>query len=121
MKQGRHGNWIQDGDPYMYGIYSPKDIPEERREEIIGRIAQEIVDRGMVAPAIFFLELIKPLSFIGSQVMVMANPIVQLIFTSKLYWEFTVLMEDRENVEFLIREIERRNDEKRRNKKDTRN
>jgi len=121
MRQGQHGNWIQGGDPYTYGIHSAGDIPEERRQEIIGKIAQEIVDRGMVVPAIFFLELAKPLSFIGSQLMVMANPMVQLIFGSKAYWEITVLMEKRENVELLIQEIERRNDEKRRNKKDTRN
>jgi hypothetical protein len=93
---------------FIRDITSPEDISKERREEIIGNLAQEIVERNLVAPAIMFLETMKPLSFIGSQLMVMANPFVQVIFNSKLYWEITVLLEDRENVDYLIQEIERR-------------
>lgn len=110
------------GNQDFYNIYGPEDIPQEEAEKIIGDIAQEIVERGLVAPAIFFLEIAKPISFIGSQLMVMANPLIQMLFASKRYWEFTVLMEKRENVELLIREIERRNDEyKERLKKNTSN
>ena len=92
----------------MGNIVSPEDISEERRDEILGKFAQEVVDRRLTAPAILFLESMKPLSFIGSQIMVMANPFVQLLFNSKVYWEITVLLENRDNVEYLIREIERR-------------
>jgi len=110
------------GNHDFYNIYGPEDIPQEEAEKLLGDIAQEIVERGLVAPAIFYLEIAKPLSFIGSQLMVMANPLVQMLFSSKNYWKFTVLMEKRENVELLIREIERRNNEyKERLKKDTGN
>lgn len=92
----------------LYNIAGAEDIPEERRDEILGKIAGEIVDRRLSAPAIMFLESMKPLSFIGSQLMVMANPFVQVLFNSRTYWEVTVLLEDRKNVEYLIQEIERR-------------
>lgn len=97
---------------YMNRIVGPDDIPRERRDEVIGKIAQEIVDREMIAPAIMFLESVKPLSFIGSQIMVMGNPFIQALFNSKTYWEVTVLLEDRKNVEYLIQEIERRSNAK---------
>jgi len=95
-------------EDFINKITAPEDIPKERRDEILAKFAQEVVDRGLAVPAIMFLETMKPLSFIGSQFMVMANPIVQVIFNSKLYWEITVLLEDRANVENLIQEIERR-------------
>ncbi len=98
---GGNGNFINK-------ITAPDDIPEERRDEIFGKLAQEVVDRGLVVPAIMFLETMKPLSFLGSQLMVMANPFVQALFGSKEYWEVTVLLENRENVEYLIQELERR-------------
>jgi len=96
---------------FLNNITAPDDIPKERRNELLGKIAEEVVNRGLITPAIMFLETMKPLSFIGSQIMVMANPFVQALFNSKVYWEFTVLLEDRENVEYLIQEIERRSHE----------
>lgn len=98
-----------DGRPHFTDeIVNPDDIPEERKKEILGKLAHEVVERELIAPAIMFLESVKPLSFIGSQIMVMANPFVQILFNSKVYWEVTVLLEDRDNVEYLIQEIERR-------------
>ncbi|MCK4225907.1 hypothetical protein KAX29_03345 [candidate division WOR-3 bacterium] len=96
-----------NGDIF-HEIVGPEDISEERRNDMLGKLAQEIVDRGLTTPAIMFIETMKPLSFIGSQLMVMANPFVQVLFNSKSYWEITVLLEDRKNVEYLIQEIERR-------------
>ncbi|MEA1912796.1 MAG: hypothetical protein U9N06_03045 [candidate division WOR-3 bacterium] len=98
-------------EDYLNKILSPEDIPEEKRNEILGELAQKVVDRKLVVPAIMFLESLKPLSFIGSQMMVMANPFVQLLFNSKAYWQVTVLLEDRKNVEYLIQELERRSNE----------
>ncbi len=103
-------------------FYSSEDIPEEEKSKVLGDVAQDIVERGLTAPAIFFLEVTKPLSFIGSQVLIMANPVVQAIFHSKKYWEISLLLEKRENVEYLIQEIERRNNEsKKRPKKNNSN
>jgi hypothetical protein len=86
---------------------SPEEIPLERREEIIRILAKEIVERRLAAPAIFFLETVKPLSFIGSQAMIFLQPIIQAVFPFRSYNEFSVMMEDRSNVEALLREMER--------------
>lgn len=101
--------WLKNafgpGEDYKY--VSPEEIPEERREEIVRVLAKEIVERRMTAPAIFFLETVKPLSFIGSQAMIFLQPIIQAVFPFRSYNEFSVMMEDKSNVEALLCEMER--------------
>jgi hypothetical protein len=88
------------GEP-DYGELSP-----ERRDELIGKIARAIVERSLTAPAIFFLESTKPLSFIGSQVMVFFDPLVRSIFNLRAYNDVRLALEERENVELLLAAIE---------------
>ncbi len=77
-----------------------------KQEELLDKLAKKIAKWQMGVPAIMFLESIKPLSFIGSQVLVFLDPLVKSVFTSSDYDEYTKLMEDRGNVELLIRKIE---------------
>ena len=42
-------------------------LTPERKKELIDKIANEIVKRGLETPAIMFLETIKPLSWIGAE------------------------------------------------------
>lgn len=101
--------WLRNafgtGDEFQY--VAPDEIPEERRREIIRVLAKGLVERRLTAPAIFFLETVKPLSFVGSQAMIFLQPVIQAIFPFRSYNEFSVMMEDRKNVEELICEMER--------------
>lgn len=98
-------NTFGTGDDFEY--VAPEEVPEERRQEIIRVLAKALVERRLTAPAIFFLETVKPLSFVGSQAMIFLQPIIQAIFPFRSYNEFSVMMEDRKNVEELICEMER--------------
>ncbi|MEN8209901.1 MAG: hypothetical protein ABFR50_11695 [Candidatus Fermentibacteria bacterium] len=77
--------------------------------EFMDKIAKEIVQRQLTVPAIIFLETIKPLSFLGNQVLIFANPIVSLVVQSGNYYKFVRMLEDRENVEKLTIAIEEEN------------
>ena len=92
------------------------DISVERREEILNKIAQKVVDMRLTPVAIVMLESSKPLSFVGSQLMVFFQPIVTSLFPFRQYDEAAALLEERSNVEALIQTIERLEDEPR-NKK----
>jgi hypothetical protein len=94
--------------PPEYGALAP-----ERRDELIRKIARAVVDRNLTAPAIFFLESTKPLSFLGSQVMVFFEPLVRSIFNVRGYDDVRLALEDRGNVELLLAEIERYDAERR--------
>ncbi|MEO0070870.1 MAG: hypothetical protein ABIK39_02125 [candidate division WOR-3 bacterium] len=96
------------------------DISPQRRTEIISKIAQKTVDLRLTPIAIVLLESTKPLSFVGSQLMVFFQPIVTALFPFHQYEEIAALFEDRNNVELLIQTIERLEEEQKtesRNKK----
>jgi hypothetical protein len=99
-------------------------LSEERRNELIDKIARGTVERNLTAPAIFLLESVKPLTFIGSQVMVFFDPVVRALFTFKEYNEIRIALEDRRNLERLLIKIEEYDaefqKELRRKKKETR-
>lgn len=90
----------------------PSDIPPQRRAEIITKIAQKTVDLRLTPIAIVLLESTKPLSFVGSQLMVFFQPIVTAVFPFHQYEEIAALFEDRNNVELLIQTIERLEEER---------
>ena len=77
--------------------------------KIISNLAQEIVNRGMSVPAIFFLESTKYISFIGSQFLVFLGPIATCFVNNQKYYDFTKILEKKSNIEFLLNEIERLN------------
>jgi hypothetical protein len=79
----------------------------EQEKAVITRIAQKIIDRGFVTPAVFFLELMKPFSLLGSHALVFFGPILTAFIRQEGYYRATELLEDPKNVEFLISEIER--------------
>ena len=74
---------------------------------MITRLAEKIDTHGMSTPAIFFLEMVKYVSFLGSQLMVFFGPIITVFVQGHQYYEIAELLEDRDNVEFLLTEIER--------------
>ena len=53
-------------------------------KNFLTKIVKKIIELKLVTPAIFFLEMAKPLNFIGSQTMVFFGPIVSacLLYTS---------------------------------------
>lgn len=74
----------------------------------------------MAVPAIFFLESMKPLSFLGSQAMVFFEPFVRALFSVPEYDRFASLMERRENLEALLVKIEQQDVVARQEERDAR-
>ena len=81
-------------------------VPTPRQEEILDRLAAKVVEWKMSVPAILFLESVKPLNFVGSQVLVFFSPIANSLFTIKDYDELTTLLEQRGSIELLLKRIE---------------
>jgi len=75
--------------------------------ELLDALAQGITKRRLASAAIFFLESMKPLGWIGSQVMYFFQPIMRLVFSeSTRYDRAARLLEKRGTVELLLRRIE---------------
>jgi len=78
----------------------------EEKQALIEKLARAVVKRRMTTPAILFLESVKPLSFVGNQVMLALDPIIKIFATIEDYGKVAALLEDRENIETLILKIE---------------
>jgi hypothetical protein len=82
-------------------------------QALLERIAERVVRMGLAVPAVFFLESVKPLSFVGSQALVFFEPFVRAFLVMPDYERFARLMEDRAAIERLLIAIEGRDEEAR--------
>ena len=86
---------------------STYDNQSEQDIIFIRRVAARIHRSGLVTPAVFFLELTKPLSLIGSHAMIFFGPVINAFINADGYYKAAELFEESANVELLIREIEK--------------
>ena len=96
-------NWAQ-----MWSMEEERS-PEEQPElnEVMDRVASGITERHLGIPALWMLESVKPLSFIGSQAMVFFSPIAGLFGDGRTYGALTRIFASRELTENFIDTIER--------------
>lgn len=73
--------------------------------ELVRKLANVIVRRGMATPAALFLETFQPLNYIGSQVMFFLRPFMTFIFSAAEYDKMAHILERRCSIEVLIQEI----------------
>ena len=76
-------------------------------KDFLTKLAQEVKSRRLTTPAIFFLEMMRPLNFVGSQAMVFFGPIISAFVQTDGYYRAAEIFENHKSVEFLIQEIER--------------
>lgn len=96
----------------MYDVDLCTPLTDERRGEVIDAIARKIVGRRLETPAVLFLDMHKPLSFIASQAMLVGLPFLGMFFGAQPVADISKLLKDRENVEALIERIEEMSAEK---------
>jgi hypothetical protein len=87
-----------------------KELSEEDKNKLIEKIAKKIVEKRLEVPAIFFLESIKPVAFVGTQ-------ISYIVFAPFLYllgpesFNYLSIFEKREDIEKLLSKIEELSEE----------
>ena len=79
---------------------------QQREQEVLAKVAQALTDRRLTAPAILFLESVKPLSFLASQALVFLGPMAETLLPPVEYRTFTRAIESRKNLEWLIQRLE---------------
>jgi len=95
-----------------------KSYKSDRETELINKVARKIVDSEVEIPAIWLLQTIKPLTFIGGELSYFyLAPF--LPFLDDLGYTFLDTFEKRKNIEILIKTVERLGKEKSKEKKKT--
>jgi hypothetical protein len=99
---------MSDDSATQHTRHDPFTVPPERREAILDWIVKRVEKWGLEVPAVFTLELMKPLSFIFSQMLLFGGPVLYPFFGMDRTEHFAQFISERENVEEIIRRIERR-------------
>ena len=87
------------------------EVSPERAKELMEKVAVFFASRRLGAPALLFMESVRPLTFLGSQLMYMLAPFINVIFTGKEFEEFACVMSERENIVYLINRIDELDEE----------
>ena len=87
------------------------DIEPIDWEETIEKVANKISQLGLEIPAILMLEAHKPLTFFANQGLIFLSPILYPLFGGKTE-RAAKFFEERENVEKLIKRVEKKADER---------
>jgi hypothetical protein len=100
-----------------------EDELTEEELETLEQLAERVVKMNMAVPAIMFLESVKPLNFVGSQVMLFFRPLLGIASETvnmatapllgfsvdvRFYNRVQEVLEKRASIEALIVRIERR-------------
>jgi hypothetical protein len=82
---------------------------QEQDVVLLDELADAIVRRHLATPALFFLESMRPLGFVASQMMVFLRPLVSLVWPSPARWDQVQrVLEVRGSMELLARRLEAR-------------
>lgn len=78
----------------------------DRQRALMERLADRVVQLRMTVPAILFLESVRPLNYVGSQVMVFFAPVVRGFFGLPEWDEIRGVLERRESIGWFLDLIE---------------
>lgn len=90
----------------MYDVDICTPLTDEQKNEVIESLAKKIAGRRLEMPAVLFLDMHKPLSFIASQSLLVAMPFLAPVFGAQSISDLSKLLAERDNIETLIRRIE---------------
>ena len=75
-------------------------------DNFVQKVADKITDLGLAGPAVLLLEANKPLAFLGSQLLLVAQPTLNIFVSPHLTQQTINLLTDSAQVEQLIQVLE---------------
>lgn len=86
-----------------------EDALTDQERTLLDELADGIADRRLTTAAIFFVESVKPLGHVTSQLMLFFRPIVTAIWNDPVRWDTAQrCLERRGSLELLLRRLEAR-------------
>lgn len=88
----------------------PISVLKQEDIDFINRISKKIYSSGFITPSVLFLESIKPLSSLGSHLMVFLGPVICSFVNSDGYYRAAELIQNSDVIEMILVEVERLNE-----------
>ncbi|MCB5229044.1 MAG: hypothetical protein GX122_08395 [Candidatus Cloacimonetes bacterium] len=79
--------------------------------DMIERVARFVAERHFAAAGIMMIESLRPLHSIGSQALYFILPFAEILFDSKKYQQFALMMQDEENLKKLVARMDELDEE----------
>ncbi|WP_437225719.1 hypothetical protein SH661x_004199 [Planctomicrobium sp. SH661] len=91
---------------HAFAVNTPLPPPTREQLQVVERIAHEVVRRRLTTPALTFLEMSRPLNFLGSQAMHFFSPMVTTVLDAPAYEVFAKFLERRDAIDLIVSRIE---------------
>ena len=77
--------------------------------QLLDDFADAVAKRGLTSAAVFFFESVKPLGWLGSQVLLFFRPMASVVWHQPVKWDkVQAILEKREAIEVLLQRLEAR-------------
>ena len=92
---------------HAFAVETSSDFdPSDEERQVADRICRELVRRRLATPALMFLEMSRPLNFLGSQLLHFLSPVLSGLTQSPGHRHLAAFLEHRGSVDYLCRRIE---------------
>lgn len=91
----------------MFDLWK-EPLTEEERDKLLDKAVHEITSRKLEVPATLFLEMHKPLAYVGMHAAVAFSPFLVPFLGFDFVNNYSRLFAEKENVEMLLQRIEPR-------------
>jgi hypothetical protein len=78
----------------------------EQSEQLLEHLSQQIGRWRLTLPAIVFLQVTRPLSFVASQALLLCQPLISAFYDAPQIAGYADLLADRANVDRLVARLE---------------
>jgi hypothetical protein len=92
---------------HAFAVNEPLPPLTEEVKTMVDRLAREVVRRHLTTPALMFLEMSRPMNYLGAQAMHFFTPMVSALFGGERYEEFARFLERRDALEIIAAQIEK--------------
>ena len=79
---------------------------QEQSEQLIEHLTQQISQWRLALPAIVFLQVTRPLSFLASQGLLLCQPLLSFVYDAPRIADYADLLADRTNIDRLVGRLE---------------
>ncbi len=92
---------------HAFAVDSPGPAePTPEQHAAVDAVCRQIVKRHLTTPTLVFLEMSRPLNYVGSQVLHFFGPILSMITQRRGHQHFAAFLEHRGAIDYLCRRIE---------------
>lgn len=85
--------------------------PIGEQRAVVEKVCREVVRRRLTTPALAFIEMSRPMNYLGAQALHFFAPFVAAVTDSQGHRHFAAFLENRGSIDYICRRIEEIEDE----------